>query len=234
MKNLNDRFLELCQEFERAANVKYDLKNSQNPYGYVAKLAEFNAHEGNIESIRHIRNIFSHARRIDGVDIATVSERTLDYLQELIDMLETPLTALDVASTEVAMATPKDRIVWVMRQMTENGYSHFPVAKKGVVTGVFSENTLFRYLLRFQQVRLDKGLRIEDFNEFLHLDSNTNRFYKFTSRKTSVVELKAMFRMLDHKGRKLAAVFVTENGDPSEKLMGIVTPWDVVDVGHQE
>lgn len=51
--------------------------------------------------------------------------------------------------------------------------------------------------------------------------------YAFISRKSSVYDAKEGF---ENQGQQIDAMLITENGKKSEKLMGIITSWDVLNL----
>lgn len=230
MENYNNQFLKLCQDFEQAVNFRYNLKNGQNTYTFLGKVAEFREHESNLESIRHIRNIFSHARTIGGEDIAYVSKGTMEYFTELIEEIENPPRAIQLATVNINSASLKANVLSVMNEMETHGFSHIPIEKSGRVVGVFSENSLFQYLKKFKGMDIQRSMRIEDLKEFIRLDTHTSYYYEFVSEDTPLPVLKNMFNTRDKFRRKLAMIFVTKRGIPEENVLGIITPWDVVDL----
>lgn len=54
--------------------------------------------------------------------------------------------------------------------------------------------------------------------------------YKFIGSTTSVYEAVDIFKRHIGKGRRLEALLITRNGNPSEKLLGIITAWDILEI----
>lgn len=70
----------------------------------------------------------------------------------------------------------------------------------------------------------DDGSIVEDEIGF----ARKNEYYLFSSKRTPVFELKKIFTEKFEKGDRVGAIFITENGKQSERLLGIITSWDLV------
>ena len=51
--------------------------------------------------------------------------------------------------------------------------------------------------------------------------------FLFTGKETAINELSDIFEEASRDGRKVGMIFVTEHGRDTEKLLGIITAWDV-------
>ncbi len=74
---------------------------------------------------------------------------------------------------------------------------------------------------------LEKEAKIRDFSEFIPIDKHESESFEFVSRETTVIDIEEMFAKELRQEKRLAVVFITDNGDPNEKILGLVTAWDV-------
>ncbi|MGM0415240.1 MAG: hypothetical protein ACQEQP_08715, partial [Bacillota bacterium] len=51
--------------------------------------------------------------------------------------------------------------------------------------------------------------------------------YEFISKETLIVDVIDMFEESQKQGKHLEALFITESGKKSEKLLDIITSWDL-------
>jgi hypothetical protein len=58
-------------------------------------------------------------------------------------------------------------------------------------------------------------------------DGSGSMIFEFLSAKTSVAEVALRFERNFKERRRLGALFLTGNGDPADKLCGLITAWDV-------
>lgn len=59
---------------------------------------------------------------------------------------------------------------------------------------------------------------------------NNDRNYKFISRFMTIYEAEEIFKQGVERGRRFEALLITEHGKPHQKLLGIVTPIDIMKV----
>ena len=56
------------------------------------------------------------------------------------------------------------------------------------------------------------------------------RIYKFVSRYITIYEAEGIFKQGVERGRRFEVLLITEHGKPHQKLIGIVTPIDIMKV----
>ena len=113
--------------------------------------------------------------------------------------------------------------------MREIPSGHVPVLDEdGRVTGVFTANA-FLYMMADRKGELiEKDYSFKDAEKYVAFDSHDSEVYRFVSRNLYVDELRDIFEKTYSGGKRLAMVFVTENGKEGEKLLGTISPWDVL------
>ena len=183
-----------------------------------------------LDLLREIRNILSHNACSDGSAVVQPSDEMLDKLDNIIEYVRRPHRACDFGTpaSQVFSAHPNDFIFSVMRTMHKNGYSHVPVQEHGVVTGVFSMRCVFEYLAENGMDSLDKNARISLLGDSIRLERENGERYMFVSEDTSIVTVRRAFQRYTERNRRLSAVFVTRSGNPREKLVCMLTPWNVL------
>jgi predicted transcriptional regulator len=117
----------------------------------------------------------------------------------------------------------------VMHMMREKGYSYVPIVEHGVVEGVFSENSLFTYFISENKLSLDNHCTIDDLDGCIALHNHMSERFEFVPRDMPAVDVVEMFSKDMMGGKRLAAVFVTQNGKADEKMLGMISSWDVID-----
>ena len=182
-----------------------------------------------LDLMREIRNILSHTAGSDGAPVVEPSEETIRRLDEIIEHVRRPYRAADLGTPadRIFCAHPDDGVILVMRGMYQNGYSHAPVIENGRVVGVFSVKSLFDYLVEEGLESIGDALRIRDLGAHIDFEGRGER-YMFVAADTSILEVRGMFEKYTERNRRLSAVFVTENGVPDERLICMLTPWDVL------
>jgi len=111
--------------------------------------------------------------------------------------------------------------------MHKTTHSRIPVLKNGVVVGLFSENSLLRWILKNKTLTIGDDLRFSHMLDTIALDSYQDESFRFVAHDAYAAGLSQMFDEARSKGDKIGMIFVTHSGKETEKLLGIVTAWDV-------
>jgi hypothetical protein len=74
---------------------------------------------------------------------------------------------------------------------------------------------------------LEKDVRIKEFIEYIPFDKHKSEYFDFISKKTLLTEVEELFQGELEENRRLGIIFITEDGKPSQKILGIITAWDM-------
>ncbi len=183
-----------------------------------------------LDLCRQVRNLLTHSADIDGESPVEPSESLLQTLNAVIDYLTRPPLAYSCATPadKLLKATPDDRVRWLMRRMTERGYSHAPVLNGSTLEGVFSVSTPFSMALD-GRMELRPDARIRDIMPCLRLEAHNTERFLFISVDCALGLARDMFARKTPRESRVAALFVTETGSPSSPLVGMLTPWDLME-----
>ena len=115
-------------------------------------------------------------------------------------------------------------------EMKEKSISNVPILKDKKLVGVFSENTIFSLFLK------DNGELIADLSmikfgdiiDQLGVENNPSQKFIFVSKDTDVYKLQEMFLPEFGSEKKVELAFVTEQGLVQEKILGLITIYDVM------
>ena len=115
-----------------------------------------------------------------------------------------------------------------MKKMQKLGFSHVPVLENGSFIGVFSIGTFFGFALKNGLQQLNDEMLIGDFREFLPTERHENEKFLFLSPDASLFEVRNEFEKRSQRSKRLAAIFITDNGSSQGRILGMLTPWDVI------
>ena len=71
------------------------------------------------------------------------------------------------------------------------------------------------------------SLLIKDFIKFCQLTNHQDIEYKFISKYETIKNVELMFKKSFKQNKRIETMFVTEKGDKSEKILGMLTHWDL-------
>jgi CBS domain-containing protein len=115
----------------------------------------------------------------------------------------------------------------VIAKMNANVYTHVPILRNGAVIGVFSENTIFSYVAEHRNVVIDPNTRIEAFRDYVPLTKHVSEVFEFLPQRASVADVLLKFQNSIRDKKRLAAVFITDDGESTGRLLGLITAWDL-------
>ena len=75
-------------------------------------------------------------------------------------------------------------------------------------------------------VHLEKA-DIGQFREFLTLEGHKNESFPFHPRNVTAAAVAQQFNEYVEQNRRIGAVFITENGQRNQRLLGMITAWDI-------
>lgn len=227
-----EKFIELYKKLENITACIYTDNNTQRE-GMIANLAnnrQFKIYKPRIDYCREVRNFLSHNTKIQDDFAIEPSLKMIDFLEDLINELANPPKAFDFAIKRQSTfcANADSYVLPIMKQMRDHIYTHVPILENEVVVGVFSENTVFRFILDNGIAEIEDSTRINEFSEYLPIKKHITENFKFISRSSFLSDVKMEFENAYSKVECLAMLFLTENGKEHEKILGIITPWDVL------
>ena len=227
---------ERIHEFLNGYKMLEDLledRYADRPRRYSSVMMEFiHSPEGDgwrekADLCREIRNLMTHTADIAGESVVTPAQGVVDALNEILEYVRRPPLALDYATAreDILRVSGGDLVLPVMRAMHKRGFSHVPVMRGDVMTGVFSVSTIFSSII-LRDEPVNEQTRVRDFDELLPIDRHMAEQFVFLGRDATLNEARLAFDRTDRK--RTAAVFITEDGTPSGRLLGMITPWDVL------
>ncbi len=228
----SDEFLNLYRTLEEVLSEKYSDRTRN--YGSVVVQfmndAEGRQFKDKLNLCREIRNLLSHHPEVDGESIIEPSQAMLDILNEVINYVKRPPLAISYATPfeNLLKASLNNNALTVMKKMERRGFSHVPVLEGGRFIGVFSVGTLFMYISDSNSVENIEKMEIGDFRKYLPFEAHTTERFRFIPESTTVIEAKTAFEQPQQRSRRLAALFITDNGSQGGRLLGMITPWDIL------
>ncbi|HIU32962.1 MAG TPA: CBS domain-containing protein [Candidatus Pullichristensenella excrementigallinarum] len=224
-----ETFLQLYRVLEGLLEQKYADHRNGNSSVVMEYLGDPESLpvRGELNLCRELRNLLTHNADPEGNPVAEPSKAMLDSLYAIIDYVQKPQPALRYATPgeQVLRAHWGDPALELMRRMERNGFSHAPVIGKRGLEGVFSVRSVFLYVL--ERGNVGPETKVRDFGDLLALDRPGTK-YLLLPEDASYHDVRDAFEKYEEKNRRLAAVFITHSGKAGEKLLGMLTPWDIL------
>lgn len=216
--------------------ISSETRNRDFEYSsFVSDLREINKknkvvtkHFDTLKKFADFRNLDAHSNDL-APHFAEPHADIVKLIEKIADELNPEAKALDyaVTSDRIYSATLADQAKKVIRHMIDENFTHVPILnEKEKMIGVFSESSVFNYFVSHEEIILDGTVTNSEFEDFIGIEARPNEVFRFLSRNELLINAKDLFT--SEQPKRLGAIFITENGSPTEKLLGLLTPWDVL------
>ncbi|MBQ8082868.1 MAG: CBS domain-containing protein [Clostridia bacterium] len=227
-----EKFIALCKELESAVKARYGgTSHGESVYVFLARRAEFKPYVKELDLIREVRNLIQHKDvEVKGKEAIYVDEVLMDALREIIGLVQHPETVGDICTRDLMTAGLSTPVKEVIDRMLDSSFSHIPVLdEQGKLLGIFSENTIFTRVAKEGLGALTESDCVRDFKPYLDIRDHVRDSFAFIAEGVATEQAVEQFKHRDKQGRRLAMLVVTRHGDPSEKVLGVLTPYDVLE-----
>ena len=229
----SEEFLDLYKEMEemlvqrfaeagrRTSSVVMDFLNTEEGLPFREDL----------NFCREVRNVLAHHASIRGEAVVEPAEALLDVIRQVLDFLKKPQPALAFATPRERMltTTPGQQALKLMREMQKNGFSHVPVFRYNKLDGVFSISTVFSYLLKPGAGPITEETEVQDFGSLLRIGQHDSERFEVVDKDTDYWTVLSLFnRKADGPRKRLAVIFITDDGTLDGHILGMITPWDLI------
>jgi len=181
-------------------------------------------HESDIHKFRRLRNILVHGD-IEGAEIAWPSDLAVERIERVKSLLTSPPRVVSVFRSKVLTGRGDDPVGPSIRSMMEQTYSQIPVYDGKQFLGLLTMETVARFLGQHLDETV-RDLRLTPLREVLEC-AECEDAHAFIPANARLTEVLTKFEESDRKGRRIQAMLITRDGGPNEKLIGIITVWDI-------
>ena len=226
-----EEFKALYATLETKIRKKYNLYDMrESPIYFLAGTKDFYKTGEELYLCADIRNHFAHNPPNEKYRIE-IPDACFDLLKDTIEKVDRILGVMDIAikRRNISYCTLEDSVRKAMVNMEEKHYTHIPILKNDVVFGVFSENTLLSYLIDDEVIGIDSETKFSDplLMRYLPIEKHRSEKFDFISKDAYLPEINKKFEQAFSVNDRLGLLFVTENGLKTEKMLGIITAWDI-------
>lgn len=175
-----------------------------------------------------LRNALAH--NYDDEPIADPREDTVAGIRTLYEKVTNPQKVSQIMTPSPTTFDSTMDVYDALGTMNIEWFTSVPVYHEGVLAGVLSERSALRWAAASKDdaVKLAEPKTLEDILQYFDIiDDAQTDLYVFVAKDLDVYSVRDMFDTAIRDGKRMSAVFVTHNGNKTEKLLGIVTAWDL-------
>ncbi|WP_144789240.1 CBS domain-containing protein [Lysinibacillus fusiformis] len=228
----SDRFLTAFNRIDHRLRDIVGIKDFTPFYRLIdqAKKKEVlvKKYEDDLRSYADLRNAIVHHRTSINYVIAEPHTDVVERIEYIDATLAKPMLVGQMFRKRVLVFQENDSLKHVLKVIHQRKYTQFPVYLnkqfRGLITTVGITNWLAS---KIGGDYLPKGIpTLHDI--LMHEKNRVN--YKFVSRYITIYEAEEIFKLGVERGRRFEALLITEHGKPHQKLIGIITPLDIVKI----
>ncbi len=230
--NRTEEFLDKYKQMETLVRNEYNLDNNESVMNFLINNKDFKEIENELDLCRDTRNLLSHNPKINGEYAVYPSEEMIKLLDKVIQKVARPLKAANVMvkKSELCYMSMEDKVRDAMATMKENSYKHIPILEDGVLVGLFSAKTVLDIMVTEGADAFSSEITFDMIQKYISIENVTSNKFTFVGNSTLVSEIKDIFKEdIDNKER-INIIFVTQHGKRDEKLLGIITAWEIAAV----
>lgn len=228
----SDRFIIAYNRIEKSLSKKVDDSGFMPFYRLIEKAKIKNSvvrnHEEDLREFGDLRNAIVHHRT--GVDYVIAEPH--DDIVERIELIEkkvsNPLNVGALFGCKVHTLQASDSLTAALGLMRDNKFSQVPIYEKGSFKGLITAVGI-TYWLAGQSTEDSISREIPTLSDVYNYEKRKESF-EFVRRDLSVYEAEDYFKRAISRGTRLEALLITDTAAHNEKLIGIITPYDLLKI----
>ena len=228
--NRSEEFIDEYKKLEEAVRRVYRLTREQSVIGELKKQRGFENLKAEIQSCADLRNFLQHNARLGEDFAAEPTEAAIAFVNELTAMVNNRPRCRDICvlKKDIIWRRLEDPVQPAIAQMRAEGHSSIPILRDGRVIGVFDERSLFQYISQCGAAEFPSTLTFRDLQPYISVSERDMQLFAFASMNAYVDDVVALFERQLENGKRVRLVLLTNSGKPTDRLRGILTPWDII------
>jgi predicted transcriptional regulator len=228
MPRNSDRFITAFNRIDKAMDA--ELSNSKG-IGFskaVRILTKYNAivrrYKDDLLEFAELRNAIVHNRIDTGQVIAEPHDAIVEQIEQIESEITSPKLVMPKFEKQVHVFKSKDSLSSLLDAIHEKGYSKFPVYDGRDFIGLITESGITKWLAKNKESSIKETL----IEEIMPYQKDNN--HQFISQDTSVYQAVEVFKEKIGNGNRIDALLITATGQKDDKLIGIITAWDIMGI----
>lgn len=228
MKN-SERFLNAFVAIEKYLRGKCGL-DQWATFSHLLEVAsktmpEIRRYKDDLREYGELRNAIVHENRGDGYVIAEPNTTAVEAIEKIRDLIKKPPLVFPLFKSSVLSHDINDSIGNPLKEMTDKNYSQMPILNNGKFKALLTTDTIARWLgsnvdddiFSLKETTIGHVIEFTEYPDNLH----------FVSRTTTLFKVLELFDKYEQNGKRLDALLITETGNQNDKILGIITLYDL-------
>lgn len=234
MFELADKFLTSFNNIEAFLKDKYGKSNEYETFSSLLvrgseKSLLIRSNEKRLKKLADLRNAIAHTSRDEVEVLAIPHQKTLENIQDIERKILNPKKVQDFKKKfeSVIVVDLNDTLQVAVDLMSKKEVSQLVVESDGKFINVLSSQSIARWLGATQQDFV-QDLMLSKVDEILKFREQSEKF-ELVARSTTYIDVIGIFDKASREGKTISAVLVSENGKMTDKILNVVTSFDLPD-----
>lgn len=177
-----------------------------------------------LKEFAQLRNAIVHDRAGDQV-IAEPHLTVVEEIEHIVELITHPPHVIPLFAKKVYVLLSDASISKALNVMSRYDVAKLPVLENGKCIGLLTSNTITRWLGTLPS-KERVNLQDKEIGSILSHNKHADH-YLFRAKDCDISEIVDLFDSYERRGRRLDAILLSENGEPHNKFLGIITLGDL-------
>lgn len=228
----SERFLTAYNRIEKSMEKTIGLSGYMPFFKLIDRAKKVNAivrkFEDDLREYAGLRNAIVHHRTEVEYAIAEPHDDIVELIEYIDRELSKPKTVGEMFQRKVHTLRSSDTLDKVLKLILEKRFNQIPIYEDQKFIGLITSEGI-TYWLADQYAKGDISREMPTLLD-IYCHENKKNTYRFIKKELSVYEAEEYFKESVVRGKRLDALLITENGLSEEKLLGIITPLDLIKI----
>lgn len=229
MKEKSEEFMEMFNEIHDymkeinndSEGSFADLLNDNNNDWIIKQNKSF------LDKVRKIRNTLVHNNKV----VSIPSDYTYETLKEIRDVIFSPPKVDGFLNKEILVKEKNSSIIETIKLMKRNNYSQIPIVDiDEKYFDLLTNNTVARWIGDLEDEGGGRLIMNDTPVEEVLAYKENEEVSEFISKNSKLTDLIEKYNDIVEEGKKFSGFLITETGKSTQKLLGIITGWDIPDI----
>ncbi|MFD1335033.1 CBS domain-containing protein [Oceanobacillus iheyensis] len=225
----SERFITAFNRIDKA--LKSQLQKKEMGFSRAVRvLSDSNAtikrYYDDLLEFAELRNAIIHNRIDVSYAIAEPHDTIVERIEKIEEDFTSPKQVKNAFIKQVVTFQLKDSVQKLLQVVRDRGLTKLPIYEHQDFKGLITHKGIARWIAN----SMNDSQQITDATaeDILQYEKSDNHL--FISEEMSVYEAAEVFSEQVGKGNRLAALLITKTGKEDEKLVGIITNWDIMEI----
>ena len=229
----------LSERFEVAYNLIHDalkqlVDGEEDRFSVLLKVGQTRHHlidrfYNDLKQYSKLRNAIVHEKREPGLYIAQPNEEVVEHIEKIAAIFGKPMTGLSIATKEVKFFETTQSLLEVLEAIQKYGYSQYPIYEEKNYKGLLKTTHILSWMSDTLQ---DGKINIADRTVADLIPYIKEAPIEFVHKDINIFEIEEIFEEKHRSKIDLEAVIVNENGEENQWPIGLITPWDLIEIDY--